>query len=103
VDVTKFNGSDPIGWVTQMQHYFSLYNITYDLAKLWYCVLHLYQERWQWWQWRKIVRQGYVSWTHFVADLYECFDTVLTGEIDRSSTGGVNPVWGCLNNPIHLD
>jgi hypothetical protein len=34
VDVTKFDGSDPTGWVTQMEHYFSLYNITDDLAKL---------------------------------------------------------------------
>jgi hypothetical protein len=24
VDVNKFNGSDPMGWVTQMEHYFSL-------------------------------------------------------------------------------
>jgi hypothetical protein len=43
VDVTKFDGSDPTGWVTQMEHYLSLYNITYDLAKLWYGVLHLDQ------------------------------------------------------------
>jgi hypothetical protein len=48
VDVTKFDGSDPIGWVTQMEHYFSLYDITYDLAKLRYGVLHLDQECWQW-------------------------------------------------------
>jgi hypothetical protein len=41
VDVTKSDGSDPNGWVTQMEHYFSLYNITDDLAKLWYGVLHL--------------------------------------------------------------
>jgi hypothetical protein len=34
VDVTKFDGSDPTGWVTQMEHYFSLYGITDDLAKL---------------------------------------------------------------------
>ena len=34
VDVTKFDGSDPTGWVTQMGHYFSLYDITDDLAKL---------------------------------------------------------------------
>jgi hypothetical protein len=46
VDVTKFDGSDPTGWVTQMEHYFSLYNIIDDLAKLWYGVLHLDQERW---------------------------------------------------------
>jgi hypothetical protein len=45
VDVTKFDGLDPTGWVTQMEHYFSLYNITDDLAKLRYGVLHLDQER----------------------------------------------------------
>jgi hypothetical protein len=75
VDVTKFDGLDPTGWVTQMEHYFSLYGITGDLAKLQYGVLHLYQERWQWWQWRKTSRQGYIAWTHFVAELYERFDT----------------------------
>ena len=41
VDVTKFDGSDPTSWVTQMEHYFSLYNIIDDLAKLRYGVLHL--------------------------------------------------------------
>jgi hypothetical protein len=71
VDVTKFYGSDPTSWVTQMEHYFSLYDITDDLAKLQYGVLHLDQECWQWWQWRKISRQGYVAWTHFVAEIYE--------------------------------
>jgi hypothetical protein len=75
VDVTKFDGFDPTGWVTQMEHYFSLYNITDDLAKLRYGVLHLDQERWQWWQWRKTSRQGYIAWTQFVAELYERFDT----------------------------
>jgi hypothetical protein len=74
VDVTKFDGSDPTGWVTQMEHYFSLYGITDDLAKLRYGVLHLDQERWQWWQWRKTSRQGYIAWTQFVTELYECFD-----------------------------
>jgi hypothetical protein len=75
VDVTKFDGLDPIGWVTQMEHYFSLYFITNELAKLWYGVLHIYEERWQWWQWRKNACQGYVAWTHFVVEIYECFDT----------------------------
>jgi hypothetical protein len=75
VDVNKFDGSDPTGWVTQMEHYFSLYGITDELAKLRYGVLHLDQERWQWWQWRKNARQGYVAWTQFVAEIYECFDT----------------------------
>jgi hypothetical protein len=75
VDVTKFDGSDPTGWVTQMEHYFSLYDIMDELSKLRYGVLHLDQERWQWWQWRKNARQGYVAWTHFVENLYERFDT----------------------------
>jgi hypothetical protein len=75
VDVTKFDGSNPTGWVTQMEHYFYLYNITNELAKLRYGVLHLDQERWQWWKWRKNARQGYVAWTHFVVEVYECFDT----------------------------
>jgi hypothetical protein len=74
VDVTKFDGSDPTSWVTQMEHYFSLYGIKNDLDKLRYGVLHLDQERWQWWQWRKNSRQGYITWTQFVAELYECFD-----------------------------
>jgi hypothetical protein len=72
MDVTKFDGSDPIGWVTQMEHYFSLYNITDDLAKLCYGVLHLDQE---WWKWRKSSHQRYIAWTHFVAEIYERFDT----------------------------
>jgi hypothetical protein len=74
-DVTKFDGSDPTGWVTKMEHYFSLYNIIDDLAKLWYGVLHLDQECWQCWQWRKNSCQGYIAWTQFVAELYERFDT----------------------------
>jgi hypothetical protein len=57
-----------------MEHYFSLYDITDGLAKLRYGVLHLDQERWQWWQWRKTFCQGYIAWTQFVTELYECFD-----------------------------
>jgi hypothetical protein len=34
VEVNKFDGSDPTGWVTQMEHYFSLHDITDELAKL---------------------------------------------------------------------
>jgi hypothetical protein len=75
VDVTKFDGSDPTSWVTQMEHYFSLYGITDDLAKLQYGVLHLDQEHWQWWQWRKTSHQGYISWTQCVTEIYEHFDT----------------------------
>jgi hypothetical protein len=74
VDATKFDGLDPTGSVTQMEHYFSLYDITDELAKIRYGVLHLDQECWKWWRWRKNDRQGYVAWTHFVADIYERFD-----------------------------
>jgi hypothetical protein len=41
VEVNKFDGSDPTGWVTQMEHYFSLHGITKDLEKLCYGVLYL--------------------------------------------------------------
>jgi hypothetical protein len=58
-----------------MEHYFSLYGITDELAKLRYGILHLDQEHWQWWQWRKTFRQGYIAWTQFVTELYEFFDT----------------------------
>jgi hypothetical protein len=91
VDVTKFDGSDPTSWVTQMEHYFSLYQITYDLAKLQYGVLHLDQERWQWWQWRKTSRQGYIAWTQFVTELYERFDmdTNHLGHLKKFKQSGI--------------
>jgi hypothetical protein len=75
IEVKKFDGSDPTGWVTQMEHYFSLHGITNDLAKLRYGILHLDLERWKWWQWHKKACQGYVAWTQFVADLYDRFDS----------------------------
>jgi hypothetical protein len=34
VDLTKFDGSNPTGCVTQTKHYFSLYGIMDELAKL---------------------------------------------------------------------
>jgi hypothetical protein len=71
VDVNKFDGSDPTGWVTQMEHYFSLHGITDELAKLRYGVLHLDLERWRW---CKKACQGYVAWTQFVVELYDRFD-----------------------------
>jgi len=48
VEVNKFDGSDPMGWVTQMEHYFSLHGITDELDKLRYVVLYLDPECWQW-------------------------------------------------------
>jgi hypothetical protein len=45
VQVNKFDGSDPTGWVTQMEHFFSLHGITDELAKLYYNVFYLDLER----------------------------------------------------------
>jgi hypothetical protein len=67
IEVNKFDGSNPIGWVTQMEHYFSLHGITDELAKLRYVFLYLDPECWQWWKWRKNSRQGYIAWTQFIA------------------------------------
>jgi hypothetical protein len=61
--VKKIDGSDPAGWVTQMENYLSLHGITDDLAKLRYGFLHLDPELWKWWQWRKKARQVYLGWT----------------------------------------
>jgi hypothetical protein len=75
VEVNKFDGLDSMGWVTQMEHYFSLHGITDELAKLRYTILYLDLECWQWWKWHKNACQGYVPWIEIVAELYECFDT----------------------------
>jgi hypothetical protein len=75
VEVNKFDSFDPMGWVTQMEHYFSLHGITNELAKKNYGVLYLDPEREQLWKWRKNARHGYVVCTQFVAKVYEYFDT----------------------------
>jgi hypothetical protein len=41
VEVNIFDGSDPKGWITQMEHYFSLHDIIDELDKLCYVVLYL--------------------------------------------------------------
>jgi hypothetical protein len=63
IEVNKFHGSDPTRWITQIEHYLSLHGITDDLSKLHYGILHLYPERWKWWQWRKKACQGYLAST----------------------------------------
>jgi hypothetical protein len=75
VEVNKFDGLDPIGWVTQMEHYFSLHGITNDLSKIHYGVLCMDPECWKWWQSSRKTCQGYVVWTQFVVEIFECFDT----------------------------
>jgi hypothetical protein len=41
VEVNKFDGFDHIGWVTQMEHYFSLHGIIDKLAKIHYVFFYL--------------------------------------------------------------
>jgi len=41
VDLYKFDGSDPSGWVTQMEHYFALQGIDDDTMKLRIGILYL--------------------------------------------------------------
>jgi hypothetical protein len=63
VEVNKFDGLDPTGWITQMEHYFSLHDITNELTKLCYGVLYLDLKHWKWWSWCKNSNQGFVAWT----------------------------------------
>jgi len=49
-EVNKFDGLDPIGWVTQMEYYFSLHHITDDLIKICVGVHYLDIECSKWWQ-----------------------------------------------------
>jgi hypothetical protein len=44
--MNKFDGSDPLGWVTQMEHYFSICGIMDDLCKLKVGVLYMDVEHW---------------------------------------------------------
>ena len=71
IEVNKFESMDPNIWVTQMEHYFSLHGINDDLDKIHYGILHLDPK---WWKWHKNPLQGYVYWTQFVAEIYDCFD-----------------------------
>jgi hypothetical protein len=57
-----------------MEHYFSLHDITNELTKIHYGIRYLDPEIWKWWQWHRNAHQGYVSWSQFVEELYECFD-----------------------------
>jgi hypothetical protein len=58
VEVNKFDGSNPMGRVTQMEHYFTLHGNTDELDKLCYGVLYLDPECWKWWKWCKIHTMG---------------------------------------------
>jgi hypothetical protein len=52
-EMHKFYGFDSIGWVSQMEHYFSLHDIRDDETKPYVGVLYMDQEIWKWWKWHK--------------------------------------------------
>jgi hypothetical protein len=60
VGVNKFDYSDPTTCITQMEHYFSIHDITDELTKIHYSVLSLDLEQWKWWQWCCKSREWYV-------------------------------------------
>ena len=53
VDLDKFDGFKSSGWVTQMEHYFSLRGITNDIIKIKVGVLYLDSKQWKWREWNK--------------------------------------------------
>jgi hypothetical protein len=75
VEVNKFDGLDPMGWVTQMEHYFSLHGITDDLAKLHYGVLYLDLNVGNGGNGVKIHAKGMLLGHSLLSNIYECFDT----------------------------
>jgi hypothetical protein len=46
VDMHKFDGSNPVEWVSQMEQYFALHNIWDDETKLHVGVLYLEKKQW---------------------------------------------------------
>jgi hypothetical protein len=70
----KFDGSDPVGWVSQMEHYFSLHDIRDDETKIHVGVLYLDQEIWKWWKWHKKFYPGLPTWTMFTKVVCAHFD-----------------------------
>ena len=53
LDMQKFDGTNPVGWVSQMKHLFFLHNICTVDDKYQIALLYLDAKRWQWWQWHK--------------------------------------------------
>ena len=74
VDMHKFDGSNPAGWVSQMEQYFSLHDIREDETKLHVGVLYLDQECWKWWQWHKKCYPRLLTWNMFTKAVCAHFD-----------------------------
>lgn len=71
----KFQGYDPTNWVSQMEQYFHLCNITDLGTKLKVGVLYLDVEHFRWWQWHmRSIGGRPINWTCFIKSPHACFD-----------------------------
>ena len=78
LDMHKFEGFDLAGWVSQMEHYFQLYNFTDPKTKLKVGVLYLDVECFRWWQWHmRSIGGRPIDWT--------CFSKALCAHFDQES------------------
>jgi len=68
-----------------------LHGIIDDSMELHMGVLYLYLECWQWWKWHKNSHRGYIAWTQFSLDLYECFETntYYLGQLTKLKQSGI--------------
>ena len=74
LDMQKFDGIDPEGWVSQMEHFFCLHSISTAKDKYQVALVYLDVEQWQWWQWHKQCIEGHIEWSAFSKALCACFD-----------------------------
>lgn len=49
LEMNKFDGMDPIGWVAQMEYFFFLHHICNEVDKLQFKLLYLDVESSKWW------------------------------------------------------
>jgi hypothetical protein len=74
VDMLIFDGSNPIGWVSQMEQYFSLHDIRDDEEKIHVGILYLDKERWKCLEWHKKCYPRIPTWNMFTKAVCPHFD-----------------------------
>ena len=62
LDMYKFDGSNLVVWVAQMEQYFIMNDMQDYQTKLHVGALYLDQKRWQWWQWHQKFHPGNITW-----------------------------------------
>ena len=74
LDMHKFDGMDPAGLVSQMEHFFYLHNMCTYVDKYQITLVYLDVEFWKWWHWNKQCMGGHLDWSTFLKVLCSCFD-----------------------------